>query len=94
MRDLVDIHQRLLQFVDGHMSIVLADFADDKFGDVRRKLFAKPTERMGVLGMLIAAAHKSEFDLADFANIFVNVRASAIRHHNPYLSVDDHLLVL
>ena len=30
----MDTHQRLLQFVDGHMSIVLADFADDKFGDV------------------------------------------------------------
>jgi hypothetical protein len=28
------IHQRLLQFVDGYMSIVLADFVDDMFGDV------------------------------------------------------------
>ena len=43
----MDIHQRLLQFVDGHMSIVLAHFADDKFGNIRREVFAHLAKRMG-----------------------------------------------
>jgi hypothetical protein len=47
---------------------------------------------MGMFGMLIAAAHKNEFDFANFADVLVNVRASAIRHHYPCLSADDHLL--
>ena len=49
------------------------------------------SEFMRVLSMLIGAEHKNKIDFTDFADIFVNIRASAVCHDNPGLSVDNHL---